>query len=154
MPERLYPLLEGASSPACLDCAQCCESPWISSSESPALPARTVDGVRLVEPCSKCPALQGKLCSIYEKRPLDCRLYPLDIVEHEGGYWWCIFLNCRDPDALAEVLVPRIPVLEAALTTTLWAEFKQQIAVTRRTYAPYAEGRYRLIRPLQRPDLT
>ena len=150
MPERLYALLEGASSPACLDCAQCCEMPWLAEGETTALPTETTDGVRFGSGnCGRCSALRGPLCSIYPDRPLDCRLFPLDIVEHKGEYWWCIFLNCRAPDALADVLVPRIPALEAAMTAELWRQFRQQIALTRSTYPPYAEGRYRLIRRVQ-----
>jgi hypothetical protein len=150
MPERLYALLEGASSPACLDCAQCCEMPWVAEGEAETLPTETSAGVRFGgSDCGRCSALHGRLCSIYESRPLDCRLFPLDIVEHEGEYWWCIFLNCRAPDELAAVLVPRIPSLEAAMTPKLWNQFRQQIALTRSTYPPYAAGNYRLIRRVQ-----
>ena len=150
MPERLYALLEGASSPACLDCAQCCEMPWVAEGEATTLPTETSAGVRFGgSDCGRCSALHGRLCSIYESRPLDCRLFPLDIVEHKGEYWWCIFLNCRAPDELAAVLVPRIPSLEAAMTPKLWNQFRQQIALTRSTYPPYAAGNYRLIRRVQ-----
>lgn len=149
MPERLYPLLEGASAPACLDCGQCCEMPWVGPGEAPGVPTVETDGVRFLGGCGPCPARSGPLCTVYPTRPLDCRLYPLDIVEHQGAYWWCIFLNCREPDALAEVLVPRIPALEAAMTPALWSEFQRQIELTRLTYPPYAEGRYRLIRPVR-----
>ena len=95
---------------------------------------------------SPCACQAGTRCGVYASRPLDCRLYPLDIVEWEGRLWWVIFLNCRYPEMLAPGLEARIPALEAELTTEVLLPFRAQIAVTRSRWAPYAEGRFRLLR--------
>ncbi|MCA1568651.1 MAG: YkgJ family cysteine cluster protein [Acidobacteria bacterium] len=38
-------------------------------------------------------SLSGK-CSIYHARPLDCRLYPLDVMLIQGGYYWILWEHC------------------------------------------------------------
>lgn len=38
---------------------------------------------------------KANLCSIYEFRPLDCRLFPLDIIFENGKYFWVIYPGCN-----------------------------------------------------------
>jgi Fe-S-cluster containining protein len=146
--DRLYAVLEGASYDGCATCGICCSNPWLHEEEAallrPLAPLDIVEGVPFLagEPCS---CLSGTHCTQYGLRPLDCRLYPLDLVEEEGELWWVIFSDCRAPDALAAVLVPRIPALEALFTAEVLQRFQRQIAVTRRIWLPYAEKRYRKI---------
>lgn len=48
----------------------------------------------------RCPFYEGPLkgCARYDDRPLICRLFPLDIVEHEddGSHWWVLFGACEE----------------------------------------------------------
>lgn len=153
----LYEALAKLSFPWCEGCADCCAMPWVLEAEVPALarePGVRIEmqqGVSFLSDERRCACLQTGRCTIYARRPLDCRLFPLDIIEQDGDYWWCIFLSCREPEALASVLVPMIPRLESLLTPGIIAEYQRQIAVTRASYAPYREGRYRLVRPLRLP---
>lgn len=151
MIDSLYAALDGLSFPWCEGCGDCCHMPWVMDGESPAgAPLEEVGGTRFVSGCGECAAKVGTRCGVYPSRPLDCRLFPLDIVEHEGAYWWCVFQSCRHPGPLGELLVERIPRLEAAMTPAIWAQFVAQIAVTRQTYPPYAAGQYRLVRRVNR----
>lgn len=147
MLEPLYAVLEGLTFPWCEGCGECCHMPWVMDEEAvDGVPMETIDGSRFIGGCGQCAAKVGTRCGIYKNRPLDCRLFPLDIVEHEGTYWWCIFQTCRHPAELATVLVPLIPKLEAHLTPAVWRQYERQIAVTRSSYAPYAAGKYTLVR--------
>lgn len=149
--ERLYAALDGLAFPWCEGCGECCHMPWVLAEEEPGIPTEERDGTRFVGGCAACVAKVGTRCGVYAARPLDCRLFPLDIVEHEGAYWWCIFQTCRHPAELAEQLIPRIPALEAAMSAAVWAQFERQIAHTRTAYAPYAAGQYRLVRRVALP---
>ncbi len=49
----------------------------------------------------RCPFYAGpdRGCAHYRSRPLLCRLFPFDIVEHEasaGSYWWVLFGACEE----------------------------------------------------------
>lgn len=151
----LYEVLDALSFPWCLDCGDCCAMPWLLDEEVagvstlPGAQLARERGVAFLANPTRCACLHAGRCAVYTRRPLDCRLFPLDLVEHQGDLWWCIFQSCRAPEALASVLVPAIPALEARLTPTILDQYRRQIAVTRETYAPYREGRYRLIRPLR-----
>jgi Fe-S-cluster containining protein len=43
-----------------------------------------------------CPYFEKEsgTCNIYEKRPLCCRLYPLDLLFEDGEYWWIAYSDC------------------------------------------------------------
>ncbi len=149
MLDSLYAVLDGLAFPWCEGCGECCHMPWVMDEEPvTGVPIEVEQGARFIGGCGQCAAKVGTRCGIYTSRPLDCRLFPLDIVEHEGAYWWCIFQTCRHPSELAGVLVPLIPKLEAQLTPDLWQQFVRQIEVTKTSYAPYASGQYRLVQPV------
>lgn len=149
--QRLYQTLEGASWEGCATCGACCSNPWLLPEEDVRLGGDVSrvyhQGIAFLagEPC-RC--LSGTHCQIYPKRPLDCRLYPLDLVEEGGEIWWCIFEDCKAPDTLAAILEPRIPALEAAITPDIFQSFQAQIKVTRHIWQPYAQSRYRKLRKL------
>jgi Fe-S-cluster containining protein len=48
----------------------------------------------------RCPFYAGPQqgCQHYHSRPLICRLFPLDIIEHEadGSHWWVLFQACEE----------------------------------------------------------
>jgi hypothetical protein len=54
-------------------------------------------------------------CTIYSARPIDCRLYPLDILFKDGSYYWILWQYCEitqnDLEALlvyGEAMLPLI----------------------------------------------
>ena len=36
---------------------------------------------------------QGGRCAIYSARPFDCRIFPFDVIEHEGELHWIVYTN-------------------------------------------------------------
>ncbi|MBT4049504.1 MAG: hypothetical protein HOB18_08195 [Nitrospina sp.] len=40
-----------------------------------------------------CYFFQGGKCTVYDRRPIDCRLFPLDIIEKEGRLIWIAYKN-------------------------------------------------------------
>lgn len=155
MLEPLYAVLDGLAFPLCEPCGECCHMPWLLEEETvPGVPVVEHAGVRFLDGCGACAAKQGTRCGVYSARPLDCRLFPLDIVEHEGAHWWCIFQNCRHPGPLGDMLIPLIPALEALITPPIWEQFVRQIAATRTHYPPYAAGQFKLVRPIRFVDPT
>lgn len=40
---------------------------------------------------------ENRLCSIYDTRPFDCRMFPFDIVWHDNEYHWMVY-SCN-PDS-------------------------------------------------------
>jgi len=153
--EGLYDALAEADFSPCDGCSACCEGAWLLAREADK--ARAVDpavviedrGVAFLGDGGPCPWRGDGRCARYALRPLDCRLFPLDLIEHDGELWWCVFLGCVRPDALAERLIPRIEAIEAAMTPEILAEFVAQIAVTRERYPGYARGAYRLVRRMR-----
>lgn len=157
MSERLVAALDGLQFPWCAGCGDCCHMPWLMDEEAvEGVPLEEEGGARFIasQPgCAACVAKANGLCTVYAQRPLDCRLFPLDIIEEGGVYWWCVYQSCRHPGPLGELLITRIPALEAAMTPAIWAQFVRQIAVTKETYPPYRDGQYRLVREVCLPGI-
>ena len=153
--EALYAVLARPDFSPCAGCTACCEGAWLHAEEAGRAraldPASVVEeeGVAFLGAGGRCPWLGAGGCGRYAARPLDCRLFPLDIVEHEGALWWCVFQSCVKPAELASRLVPLIDALEAALTPPLLAAFEEQIRVTKARYPAYAAGAYGLVRALR-----
>jgi Fe-S-cluster containining protein len=92
----------------CKGCTVCCEGGgmvYVRADEIPRLksldvPLVTIDGVSFIKrlPDGSCPMLdrQKKNCSIYEDRPLCCRLFPLDVLASSGGLTWAVSNECPD----------------------------------------------------------
>lgn len=134
---------------ACPDCkGRCCYLPWISKEECELVSlfgdaVEKVDNTNFFLNRKQCKFLDNKgLCTIYDIRPLDCKLFPLDIIEQEGSYYWCIFTTCLGWKEMTELLKPIIPEIESKITKELWLQFKDQIAITKEIYAPYKNKQY------------
>lgn len=144
---------------ACPDCkGQCCKLPWITDDECSLVrlfptEVKTLDGTRFFLDEKRCKFLgEDERCAIYPQRPLDCRLYPLDIIEEEGRYYWCLFTDCPGWRNMRTLLDPLIPKIESEITAPLWQEYKRQIAITKEIYEPYRNGRYVIVRPFKKFD--
>ena len=76
---------------ACPDCrGTCCYLPWMPQEEYELVKILS-DNVGKIENTNffaeheRCKLLDGNgMCTIYDIRPLDCRLFPLDIIEENG----------------------------------------------------------------------
>ena len=145
---------------ACPDCrGRCCYMPWMPDEEC-NLVQLFADNVEKLGKThffldrEHCKFLDSEgNCTIYKQRPLDCRLYPLDIIEENNNYYWCLFTDCPGWEKMQAILRPHIPRIESHLTPSLWRQFKQQIAITKATYEPYKNGRYVIVSPFSREDL-
>ncbi len=111
---RTLPILsvQGAAVSAklvnCNSCTACCEKGglvYIENEEvhrlaSLGVPIVTVDGVTFIKRMAdgSCPMLdrERKKCSIYENRPLCCRLFPLDVLSINGKLQWAISNDCPE----------------------------------------------------------
>lgn len=155
--QALYGLFEPIGNPECQGCSDCCHHAWLLIDELPAFsPERATDppiqrfgGTPFIAGHETCGfASQGR-CTCYARRPLDCRIFPLDLIEESGRLCWCIMESCPHHRAIGDRLEPLIPLIERLLTPALLHEYIQEIRVCLEIYAPYAEGRYRKIRPLE-----
>ncbi|HEX8737695.1 MAG TPA: YkgJ family cysteine cluster protein [Pyrinomonadaceae bacterium] len=138
----------------CPDCqGQCCQMPWLNDDErhlARRFPEATkfIDGTAFFLNHNRCAFLdrQTGKCRIYDARPLDCRLFPLDIIEEDGEYYWCVFTTCPNWQKMRELLEPCIPLLENKIDSSLWRQFCKQIAVTKEEYPPYKNRQYVIVK--------
>ena len=98
--DQAYKVFEGINFSECNDCSTCCYFPWILKEEyNPHLEnfgktVKEIDSVAFIMDYNACKYARDNRCNLYEDRPLDCRLFPLDIIKENGKYWWCIFTIC------------------------------------------------------------
>lgn len=51
----------------------------------------------------KCIFLKNGKCSIYQNRPIDCKLFPFDIIKQNSNYYLILYLlNCYDYSNIQE----------------------------------------------------
>ncbi|HEV7859050.1 MAG TPA: YkgJ family cysteine cluster protein [Pyrinomonadaceae bacterium] len=137
----------------CPDCrGQCCQMPWLAGDEDQLAnlfpgSIKYIGETPFVLDHNECAFLgpEGK-CRIYEMRPLDCRLFPLDIIEEQGEYYWCVFTTCPDWRKMKELFEPLLPLFENKINAALWDQFLKQIKVTKEEYAPYRSGQYVILK--------
>ncbi|MGA9998012.1 MAG: YkgJ family cysteine cluster protein [Pyrinomonadaceae bacterium] len=141
----------------CENCmGRCCHLPWLSKEEiylAHQFPGSTkfIGETAFFMDHNRCVFLDQKgKCSIYAQRPLDCRLFPLDIIEEDGEYYWCVFTTCPNWQKMKELFEPLIPALEKKINSSLWHQFLKQIEVTKEEYLPYKSGQYVTIRRFNR----
>ena len=126
---RLLPILAERSAVAssrlanCRGCTSCCERGglvYVKDDEREALsrldvPMINISGVTFIKRLADgtCPMLDrvGKQCSIYEDRPLCCRLFPLDILSIDRKLQWAVSNQCPEERKLfSTVQGPRSPI--------------------------------------------
>ena len=90
----------------CSGCTACCEHGglvYVLDEEVEVLrhlgvPMVAVGGVTFIKrlPSGACPMLdlKNRRCSIYEQRPLCCRMFPLDVLQMDGRLQWAITHSC------------------------------------------------------------
>lgn len=138
---------------ACLQCgARCCFLPWIPKEECDLVTefqdeVETLGNVHFFLDRRKCKFVNsGGVCEIYMMRPLDCRLFPLDIIEEDGCYYWCFYTVCPNLAEIKERLQGTIQDIEVRISENLWRQFKEQIAISKEIYEPYRTGQYEIVR--------
>lgn len=78
-----------------------------------------------------CPLLNNKRCSIYNNRPLECRLNPISIYEIDGSLYWILYKICpavkhaTDLDEFIMGCKNFINKLEPQITPGIQDEFRQ-----------------------------
>jgi len=157
--EAVYKVFEGVAFPDCAQCSECCYSPWFLKEEYDKHKLRVgkslkiINSVPILAGQDHCCFVNENRCAIYLDRPLDCRLYPLDIIEEDDQYWWCLYTSCPKWEQLGEKLTPLIPRLESLITQDLFEEFMRQISCTKTIYAPYSSKQYRIVRKFKSDQL-
>ena len=148
---EIYSLFEGIEFNECDGCSICCYFPWLLKEEyDPHLAVfdkdvKEINGVAFILDETRCKCAIDDRCTLYNDRPLDCRLFPLDIIEVNGEYWWCIFTTCPKHDSIKKKLIPLIPKLENCMTSKIFEQYKKQISITKKIYLPYKLKKYILI---------
>lgn len=153
----LYAVFEGLRYRECTGCCACCAMPWLLSEELAVLGARFQDDIEVVGPSThvvlaqRCRFAVNDRCEIYPVRPLDCRMFPMDLVRDGSEYWWVLFTTCPRHMDLRERLEARIDRIESLLTAQLLDQYARQIEATAAIYAPLRDGQFVRLRPLERP---
>lgn len=153
--EKIYKLFEKIHFSECNGCSKCCFIPWLLKEEyTPHLKnfgksIKEINSVAIIMDLNHCKFEKGYRCKMYSDRPLDCRIFPLDIIEEDGKYWWCIFTICPKHEKIRQKLIPLIPRLETFITLPIFKQYKRQIALTKKIYPPYRLRQYEKIRRFQ-----
>jgi len=153
--QQAYQIFEGIHFSECDGCSKCCFIPWLLREEyTPHLnnfgkSIKEIDSVAIIMDFTKCEFEKDSKCTLYQDRPLDCRVFPLDIIEEDGEYWWCIFTFCPQHAKIREKLIPLIPKLVEIITPEIFEQYKKQIALTKKIYWPYRLKQYEKIREFQ-----
>jgi len=67
----------------------------------------------------------SKRCGIYAIRPVDCRLYPLDIKTFDGEYHWILYQSCPFEEPLpAREILDMVSTAEMNLLPALLPELR------------------------------
>ncbi len=148
---NLYDLFNGIQFSECAGCSKCCYFPWLLEEEyeSPlknfSENVKKINSTDFIMDFTACKYAKCDRCHLYEERPLDCRLFPLDIIEEEGQYWWCIFITCPKHKEIRKKLIPLIPLLNKMITPKMFEQYKKQIEITKEIYLPYKNKQYEKI---------
>lgn len=148
--EKIYRLFDDINFKECYNCnTGCCHQPWFLKEEQVVLMnmLRKKYGddtgfAKFFESSDVCRYFVDNKCQIYNERPLDCRIFPLDLIEEDDEYWWVILKNCSKYDKISEKLIPLIPKIETLLDLNLVRQYKKQLAITKETYAPHKSKQY------------
>ena len=149
---REYGLFEAIEFTECNGCSLCCHMPWLLTEEYNSNKDKFKGGIKQIDSVSfimdqtRCKYAVNDRCEVYQDRPLDCRLFPLDIIEDGGKYWWCIFTTCPQNIAIRKKLIPLIPKIEEILTAEMFEQYRGQIEVSKEVYLPYKNKQYELVR--------
>ena len=84
-------------------------------------------------------------CGIYENRPIDCRIFPLDIIKIEGKYWWALY------DDVCGVEIENIDELVDYEESELFPALKPYLSVWQSHYyheKEYSLRKRRVLRPV------
>lgn len=118
MADKLFPRI----SKACKKCNLCCKTyGWLIKEEKEiylkkGIPIVTIneevhcidsfekdeEGKRILNEIPRCKFYKNGKCSIYRKRPLDCRLYPIKIRFQRGKSFLNISLGCKYIESLSK----------------------------------------------------
>ena len=151
--KQFYEIFKGIDFSECSKCnSQCCFFPWLLKEEYSVhldcfgKTVTQINSTAFVLDKHRCKYVTKCRCGIYDTRPLDCRLFPLDIIEEKDAYYWCIFTVCPFHLTIRKKLIPLIEKLEKMITREIFDQYKKQISVTKKIYLPYKNKQYEKIK--------
>jgi len=91
----------------------------------------------------------NSFCKIYEDRPIDCQLFPLDIVEKDGELWWAIYKDerCELSGLLTDEVLKNAERVIIPLLGDRLPEFPNQVT------HPEFEQKLVPLRPIESPEV-
>jgi Fe-S-cluster containining protein len=100
----------------------------------------------IARPDGRCTFLDdNKMCTIYDLRPIDCRLFPFDIAELDGRYYWIVY------DKFCQLKVgnweEQVAKFEQEYLPEL-SPYLREICTRTRKPSPDQAGDWRLLRPV------
>jgi len=105
-----------------------------------------LDGVAFFEG-GPCRHLKDGKCSIYDVRPLECRISPVKLTEQDGALYWMLTQECRavkqaDPEKLNDLkkrAFAYIERVEEFFDRSVWNEISAACKAINR-FDPYTDG--------------
>jgi hypothetical protein len=155
--QKAYEVFEGTSFPECDGCSLCCSCPWLLKEESAAHPeifkatTKTIEDVDFLWDDGVCKYVKDDRCSVYPNRPLDCRIFPLDVLEVDGVFWWAIYTTCPQHKIIRKRLLPLAAKLEKVITSKMWEQYLEETRVIKTAYPACKSGEFELLRKFNVP---
>jgi len=152
--QQLYKVSEGIVFSECMGCSEhCCRMPEMLKEEHDFMSSKFDDkkfkkirDTNFILGYEQCIFFNEKSgCEIYKYRPFVCRIFPMDLLEEDGEYWWCIYTTCSKCVELQEKLEPLIPKLESLITRDIFEQYVNQDIVAKEAYGAYKNKQYRKI---------
>lgn len=157
--QEAYQLIDRLNFDECKGCSECCKTPWLLSEEIEKLNPKekqnlySINETSFIKSNPKCAFEKNGSCMIYNHRPLDCRLFPMDLIEIDGEFWWCVFKSCKKHHTLAKKIQLIIPELEKLFTTQMLIQYSRQCKTTNFTYEPQQKQNFIKLQRLKVPVL-
>jgi Fe-S-cluster containining protein len=93
---------------------------------------------------------QTRRCSIYENRPIDCRLFPLDVDFRDGKFVWIIYKSCPVKDPINQTEAEEaLKIAEAELLPQLLSQIDTYAGIDVQLFT---DGMWRVVRDLNLKD--
>lgn len=137
--DRIKPLCKGKG---CF----CCTPPWVLEEELKYFDKVTLKNSLYFLPGGKtCGFYDGGSCSVYEKRPLDCRLFPFDLFEKDGDLFVGIYTLCPTYKELIVNNSELVIEVIKSFNENILKQFIRQINILGDIYEPSAIENYCLL---------
>lgn len=135
----------------CRPCgAWCCkdEVPFVGEKESLNLGVKSIT----TQDSGDCQFLKNSLCSVYNLRPFECRIFPFDIIFINNELQWILWEVCPAHSILSSE--DYVNLYERDLLPHLEIDYLKRYARYHEKHQPkkYSETRFKIIRPVREID--